>query len=127
MSESISRITQKRYSFIDIDPGNLDVSLVAPELGKGVMVDSLSTGTRDMVYLMLRIAIAQYMSRTGEKLPLLLDDPLVHFDSQRLQEALNLLLELSDETQILLFTKDELIKTWIQKELNESANLIVLA
>lgn len=126
MSGGVSQITKNRYSFVKVNPGNLNVSLVAPEIGKGVGVEKLSTGTRDMVYLMLRIAIAQYMSRTGEKLPLLLDDPLVQFDQRRLVNALEYLQQISQETQILLFTKDEWIKNWFTEKLGRSGNLIEL-
>lgn len=126
MGGGISHITKNRYYSIKINPGNLNVSLVAPEIGKEVGVERLSTGTRDLVYLMLRLAIAQYMSRTGEKLPLLLDDPLVQFDKLRLENALEYLQQISQGTQVILFTKDENTKKWIENHVGDSDNLIEL-
>jgi len=40
-------------------------------------------------------------------LPLVLDDPFVNCDEQRLSRLLELLAQLSRERQVLLFTKDE--------------------
>jgi len=126
MSVGVNQITKNRYSSVQVNPGNLNVSLVAPEIGKEVGVERLSTGTRDMVYLTLRIAIAQYMSRTGEKLPLLLDDPFVQLDQGRLKNALGYLQQLSQETQIIFFTKDEWVKNWFINNLPTPRSLIEL-
>jgi len=117
MSEGLAQATQGRYSKVQVHPTSLDVSLVAPELGRAVSVEHLSTGTRDLVYLMLRVAIARLMSRTGEKLPLLLDDPLVQCDRARLEQTLGFLAQLAGETQVFLFTKDEWTEAWFQKHL----------
>lgn len=118
VAEGMARVTQGRYSQVSIDPGTLAVSLVAPEREELVDSGVLSTGTRDLIYLLLRIGIGRLMSRTGEILPLLLDDPLVQFDRGRKQNALQLLEGLASETQILLFTKDDDILDWFREELD---------
>lgn len=64
----------------------------------------LSRGTRDQLYLCLRLALAQEMTSGGEPLPLILDDPLVNFDDQRLAASLEMLCALSQERQVLLLT-----------------------
>lgn len=117
VADRLARATQGRYGQVRIDPSTLAVSLVAPERDKPVEAAVLSTGTRDLVYLLLRIAIAQLMSGSGETLPLLLDDPLVQLDRNRQEHTLNLLVRLADETQIILFTKDEGILAWFERGL----------
>jgi uncharacterized protein YhaN len=115
MDESLDQISHGRYSEVRVDPKSLAVFLTAPELADTVSVERLSTGTRDLVYLSLRVGIAQLMSRTGEKLPLLLDDPLVQFDRDRQEEALEYLALLAEQTQVFMFTKDEWMKDWFEQ------------
>ena len=120
MDESLSQISQGRYSKVRVDPKSLAVFLTAPELGDTIGVERLSTGTRDLVYLTLRVGIAQLMSRTGERLPLLLDDPLVQFDRDRQEEALEYLTLLAEQTQVFMFTRDEWMKDWFEKNKADS-------
>lgn len=65
----------------------------------------ISDGGRALMYLALRIAFAQKdAERRGIALPLICDDPLVHFDDQRSESAIALLAQVSTEHQVLLFT-----------------------
>jgi uncharacterized protein YhaN len=65
---------------------------------------ALSRGTRDQLYLCLRLALAQEITEKGESLPLILDDPLVNFDAARLPATLNMLGRLSAERQVIMLT-----------------------
>lgn len=65
---------------------------------------TLSRGTRDQLYLSLRLALAQEITQGQEPVPLLLDDPLVNFDDKRLAASLAMLAELASERQVVLFT-----------------------
>jgi uncharacterized protein YhaN len=65
---------------------------------------ALSRGTRDQLYLCLRLALAQEITEGREQVPLLLDDPLVNFDDQRMAATLAMLVELAGERQTLLLT-----------------------
>jgi uncharacterized protein YhaN len=115
VENGLEQITNGRYHKAKIDPNSLDVQVLAPERNEFVDTTQLSTGTRDLIYLVLRIGLTQLMSTTGEKLPLLLDDPLVEFDAVRLKACLDYLKNLSTQTQILLFTKDDHIRDWCHK------------
>ncbi|MEO8286999.1 MAG: AAA family ATPase [Chloroflexota bacterium] len=116
VSEGLSQITRQRYSQVKVDPISLAVRLHTPELDDLVDVERLSAGTRDLVYLMLRVAIARLMSRGDEALPLLLDDPLVHLDTDRQQQALGFLADLAKGIQVLFFTKDDRALQWVQSQ-----------
>ena len=65
----------------------------------------ISDGGRALMYLALRIAFAQKdAEKRGIALPLICDDPLVHFDDQRSESAIALLAQVSAAHQVLLFT-----------------------
>ncbi|WP_437645659.1 AAA family ATPase [Sorangium sp. So ce362] len=69
-----------------------------------VDVSGLSDGTRDQLYLALRLASLEHHARTAEPMPLILDDLLIHFDDDRARAALAVLGELTATTQVLFFT-----------------------
>lgn len=71
--------------------------------------EQLSEGTLDQVYLALRLAAVRELQQqrvdAGKPaLPLVLDDVLMAFDSDRTRAALEVLSELADDIQIVLFT-----------------------
>ncbi len=74
------------------------------EGGREVDVDGLSDGTRDQLYLALRLASLERFAAHAEPLPLVLDDAFVHFDDDRARAALLALADLSSAVQVLLFT-----------------------
>ena len=65
---------------------------------------TLSKGTADQLYLAVRLAVCDLVLPGEDPAPLVLDDALVHFDGERLALALDLLQELAQARQILLFT-----------------------
>jgi uncharacterized protein YhaN len=74
-----------------------------------VRVSGLSDGTRDQLFLALRLAgIEEHLrSPECEPMPLIVDDVLVNFDNARSAATLRCLAELSQQTQVLLFTHHE--------------------
>ncbi len=67
-------------------------------------VEALSDGTRDCLYLALRLASLERHAERDEPLPLVLDDCLVHFDDERARAALEVLGEVAQRFQVLFFT-----------------------
>lgn len=72
----------------------------------GLLLDGLrlSAGTRDQLYLALRLAVCEVLRGDGEPVPLILDDPFVTFDDKRAARALALLRRLAAERQIIVLT-----------------------
>ena len=70
-------------------------------------VDNLSLGTRSLIYLLERVALARIIGGNAEPPPLLLDEALVHADRRRMRAALEELGRLGEDHQIILFSKDE--------------------
>lgn len=108
--EYLAEATAGSYSWLGSDlfaPGGKDEPDLAarrdshaPERQARV----LSRGTRDQLYLCLRLALADEITEGGEPLPLILDDPLVNFDDARLSGALDMLLRVAGRRQVLLLT-----------------------
>ena len=72
--------------------------------GERVYVEGMSSGTRDQLYLALRLASLEKYMDNAEPMPFIVDDVLVDFDDARSQAALNALAELAEKTQVILFT-----------------------
>lgn len=72
--------------------------------GAEVDVTALSEGTRDQLYLALRLASLLRYADIAEPMPLVLDDVLVHFDDERSAAALGVLAEVARKVQVLFFT-----------------------
>lgn len=113
MSENLAQATQGRYSAVKINPATLTLRLVSPETNAPVDTGLLSTSTQDLIYLLFRLSIVQFISTTGERLPVLLDDPLVHYDEERRTRTLEVLLALADRMQIVMFTQDGWTRDWV--------------
>lgn len=64
----------------------------------------LSLGTRQQLYLALRVALLITAENVGRSLPILCDDILVNFDDERRREAVKVIVELSRYRQVILFT-----------------------
>jgi uncharacterized protein YhaN len=69
-----------------------------------VSVTGLSDGTRDQLFLALRLAGIERHLKDREPVPLIVDDVLVNFDDDRTLATLRCLAELAKKTQVLLFT-----------------------
>ena len=95
-----SKLTAGRYQRLTLGQ---DLSLNTSAQGEDTLHSALwrSDGTADQLYLALRLAVAGELTPDA---PLVLDDALVRFDDQRLQEAVRILEEEAEGKQVLLFT-----------------------
>ena len=99
-------LTLGRYAGLDTDTDDKGIPLLLARKADDRLLEisALSTGTRDQLYLALRLAaLEQFMARRG-RLPFVLDDLFVHFDDERTKAGLGVLDSLADTTQVLLFT-----------------------
>ncbi len=97
----LSMMTDGRYR-LDTDPRSKDLSIRSGDEVKGI--GEWSSGLRAQVLLSVKLAVAREM---GEgRVPVILDDVLLPFDSGRKEGALRALAGLAGEMQILLFTCD---------------------
>jgi uncharacterized protein YhaN len=101
-----TRLTLHRYRGLKVEYDDGDQPVLACLLGgqTSVRMSGLSDGTRDQLYLALRIASIERYCQSRSAVPLILDDVLIHFDDARAAAALEVLAELGARTQVLFFT-----------------------
>ncbi|MBS1103294.1 AAA family ATPase [Gluconobacter sp. Dm-62] len=102
-----SRLTLGRYDGLATeDEGSDGLVLAGSRPGNTTLVPvhAMSEGTRDQLYLALRLASVEQALDRGLRLPFLADDLFVTFDEERTAAGLKILSEISEKTQVLFFT-----------------------
>lgn len=112
----LPQVTAGRWLDASVDPADLGVQLAGSD-GAWRPIDQLSHGTREQVWLLLRIALARRLVRGGETSPLVLDDVTVHFDAERTSAALEALRDIARERQVVLFTQEAAVRDWARDHL----------
>ena len=99
----LKRMTAGRYTGIYFDR---ELHFTVQEEGRPepVALEYLSEGTKNQVYLAVRLAVCELALPAEDPCPLILDDVLLTFDDERAYRTLELLRSLAHERQILLFT-----------------------
>ncbi|MEN8259340.1 MAG: AAA family ATPase, partial [Pseudomonadota bacterium] len=72
--------------------------------GSLTRTEGMSSGTRDQLYLALRLATLEKYAAESEPMPFIVDDILINFDDDRTAATLNALGEIARKTQVILFT-----------------------
>jgi len=77
---------------------------VNAEDNTALAIEALSDGTRDQLFLSLRLGgLSRHIESSGS-VPFIVDDVLVHFDNERSSAALKAIGEFAKKTQIIFFT-----------------------
>ncbi len=94
-------LTGGRYeSLIVTESGRFEV--IAND-GMRYPIGELSQATKEQAYIALRLALATSILKTAP-FPIIMDDPFVHFDGQRLSRMIELLNQLQQHHQFIYFT-----------------------
>jgi uncharacterized protein YhaN len=105
-SAYLSRVTGGRYDglyYLEGEDGGLHVACV--DRSEPVPVSApISRGTRDQIFLCLRLGLLDHLDRDREKLPLVLDDALLRMDDARRSQGYALLADIARARQIFLLT-----------------------
>lgn len=103
-SEYLERLTLGKYHNIWTPLGQRHL-VVDDEKAESLKVEHLSKGTREQVFLAIRLAVMKDFADRGVELPMVLDDVVVNFDQLRTEAAVRTLLEFAEQgQQILMFT-----------------------
>ncbi len=117
-----SRLTLGRFeglrSQID-DHGRHVLQMIRAGAKQGEEMDTsgLSDGTADQLFLALRLASLERSVVSRSPVPLLLDDVLIQFDDARAAAALDVLAEISAQTQVVLFTHHDHLRVLAEARL----------
>ena len=108
----LAKITSNKYDTLSIDAVTLDMEVVSSSVTRNgendssprrISIEELSKGTRDQVYLAVRLALVELLS-SADPVPIILDDPFVHFDDERRWEAFELLMEFAKKHQVIFLS-----------------------
>jgi uncharacterized protein YhaN len=105
-SAILAQLTRGAYKGLCVelgDKGEPELRAIARDR-RAKAASLLSEGTRNQMFLALKLAGVEQSCRDRSPLPLVLDDVLVHFDDERSEATLEALAELAKSTQVLLFT-----------------------
>ncbi|WP_406857986.1 AAA family ATPase [Alsobacter sp. KACC 23698] len=94
--------------------------------GSEVAVAEMSEGTRDQLYLALRLAYVEDYAVRAEPAPFLCDDLFSSFDDRRTAFGLKALAEIGGSVQPILFTHHGFVVDAAQRELGADADVIEL-
>jgi exonuclease SbcC len=108
-----AQITDKKYGQVRLSREDFSLEVFSPDKGDWINPDSeeLSAGARDQLYLAARLALVDVIT-AGNSLPLILDDPLVHFDPLRRENTRNLLRAVSKKHQVILLSCHDYYDGW---------------
>ena len=106
----LSRLTSDKYTRIWTPLGKNELRVDNAQ-GQPMSLDILSRGTREAIFLSLRLALVAAYGRRGVNIPMILDDVLVNLDAKRAEATVELLCDFAKEgRQLLFFTCHEHIK-----------------
>ena len=105
------------YADVTVDPAGLSIQVKETRTGIWREARLLSEGTREQIYLLLRVAMAQHLVTANETAPLFLDEVTAQADGERRAALLSVLHALSAERQIILFTHDAEVAAWAERKL----------
>jgi DNA repair exonuclease SbcCD ATPase subunit len=117
-SKILDDLTSGRYSRVRFDKSNLRFEVWSDDKGDWLDPEKwLSAGTLDQIYLAARLALADLVSKEKNSI-LILDDPFASYDEKRLENAMKVIRELSENHQILLLTSQDHYDKWADSTIN---------
>lgn len=122
-SDYLYRITNGRYDRLDYDEGTDTLRVFEAGDAFGFVVGSpLSQGTRDQIYLAVRLAIVDHLDEGQERLPVFLDEDFVNWDAARRARFYHVLQDVSERRQIFVFTCHE----WLAREIESRLSSVLV-
>lgn len=102
-SEYIERLTDGDCYELSADDSASKIVASTRQSARPQVITQLSRGTRDLVALALRLALIQHRADGAERCPLILDDVFITADDDRAEAAADLLMEVADDGQQIIF------------------------
>jgi exonuclease SbcC len=125
VQRNLPAITGGAYVEVGMNPRDLSVDVKEARTGQWRDARLLSEGTREQIYLLLRVAMAEHLVAPGEMAPLLLDEVTAQADSERKHRMLDVLHDLSADRQVILFSHDDEVLAWAADSLAEPRDRLI--
>lgn len=126
-SEIFSGLTLGSFSKLVVDfesdPPRLDG--LRPD-GRTVGIAGMSDGTRDQLYLALRMAALEMHISQGHALPFIADDLFINYDDERSRAGLEALAKLSEVTQVIFLSHHRHLLPAAKAVFGSATNIIEL-
>ena len=94
--------------------------------GTAVEIPGMSEGTRDQLYLALRLAALELHLEQTDALPFIADDLFVNFDNARAKAGLQALADLSQRTQVIFLSHHEHLVPMVREVFGSGVNVVTL-
>ncbi|WP_448948467.1 AAA family ATPase [Lautropia mirabilis] len=128
-SEIFQALTLGSFSRLLVDADSHDsprLVSIRTDGNKPVEVPGLSEGTRDQLYLALRLAALDQQASQGSCMPLIADDLFINFDDRRTEAGLQVLGDVSRRMQVILLTHHDHLVPLARQVLGDGLNVIEL-
>lgn len=128
-SEIFQALTLGSFSRLLVDADSHDsprLVSIRTDGNKPVEVPGLSEGTRDQLYLALRLAALDQQASQGSCMPLIADDLFINFDDRRTAAGLQVLGDVSRRMQVILLTHHDHLVPLARQVLGDGLNVIEL-
>ncbi|MET8383135.1 AAA family ATPase [Streptosporangium canum] len=116
-SRLFERLTLSGYGGLELDEDKESPVVLARRGSELLGVHQLSEGTRDQLYLALRLASLERYAEEDHALPFVMDDIFMTFDDQRTRATLRVLDEMADRFQMIVFTHHDHLAELARAEL----------
>lgn len=94
--------------------------------GRRVAIAGLSDGTRDQLYLALRLAALELHLEQAQPLPFIADDLFINYDDARAEAGLRALAELSGRTQVIFLSHHDHLVSAARRVFGDDLNVVML-
>lgn len=123
-----NRLTRNSFEKLNVDFDSEPLKLQAKRAdGTLVNIDGLSEGTRDQLFLALRLAALDMHLDQAHALPFIADDLFINYDDKRSMEGLEALGELSRKTQVVFLTHHDHLLPVVRQVFGAEVNVVNLA
>lgn len=127
-SSIFSRLTLGAFSRLTVDYDKQPMALSAIRTnGNSVEISGMSEGTRDQLYMALRLAALELHLEQASALPFVADDLFINFDDDRTRAGLQALADLSKRTQVIFLSHHDHLLPIVKEVFGEAANVRYLS
>lgn len=126
-SEVFLGLTQGAFSRLVVDYESEPLKLSGQRASGGsVEIEGMSDGTRDQLYLALRLAALELHLEQTVPLPFIADDLFINYDDERARAGLAALAKLSESTQVIFLSHHAHLVPVAQSVLGAKLNVVRL-
>lgn len=102
--EYLAHLTGGRYTNVEHDKVDKNQFVIRNQHGEAFSPDRLSTGTREQLYLAIRMAFITNHCEHHEPLPVIMDDCFVNFDDRRTRLAIEAISKWDPSVQTIILS-----------------------